>query len=56
MTIDGGSAADDPTIKSLTAKLTDNPEDQSALYRRGQVYASKGAYSLPSRISTPRSG
>jgi len=38
--------ADDPTIKSLTAKLADNPNDQSALYRRGQVYASKGAYSL----------
>jgi Flp pilus assembly protein TadD len=40
------SMADDPTIKSLTAKLADNPDDQSALYRRGQVYASKGAYSL----------
>ena len=38
--------ADDPTIKSLTAKLADNPDDASALYRRGQVYASKGAYSL----------
>jgi Flp pilus assembly protein TadD len=38
--------ADDPTIKSLTAKLADNPDDQSALYRRGQVYASKGAYTL----------
>jgi lipoprotein NlpI len=45
---DDGTAAlaDDPTIKSLTAKLADNPDDQSALYRRGQVYASKGAYSL----------
>jgi Tfp pilus assembly protein PilF len=41
-----GSLADDPTIKSLTQKLADNPDDQSALYRRGQVYASKGAYSL----------
>jgi hypothetical protein len=41
-----GSLADDPTIKSLTLKLADNPDDQSALYRRGQVYASKGAYSL----------
>ena len=40
-----GSLADDPTIKSLTAKLADNPDDASALYRRGQVYASKGAYS-----------
>ena len=46
---DGSTAlalADDPTIKSLTAKLADNSDDQSALYRRGQVYASKGAYSL----------
>lgn len=41
-----GSLADDPTIKSLTLKLADNPDDSSALYRRGQVYASKGAYSL----------
>src|SRR3984893_3072213 len=38
--------ADDPTIKSLTAKIADNPDDGGALYRRGQVYASKGAYSL----------
>jgi hypothetical protein len=38
--------ADDPTIKSLTQKLDSNPDDVSALYRRGQVYASKGAYSL----------
>jgi hypothetical protein len=38
--------ADDPLIKSLTARLTDNPDDASALYRRGQVYASKGAYNL----------
>jgi Caspase domain/Tetratricopeptide repeat len=44
---DGASAlADDPTIKSLTAKLVDNPDDANALYRRGQVYASKGAYTL----------
>jgi hypothetical protein len=41
--------ADDPTIKSLTAKISDNPDDVSALYRRGQVYASKGAYSLAIR-------
>jgi Caspase domain/Tetratricopeptide repeat len=41
--------ADDPTIKSLTAKIADNPDDQNALYRRGQVYASKGAYSLAIR-------
>jgi hypothetical protein len=38
--------ADDPTIKSLTAKIAANPDDVNALYRRGQVYASKGAYSL----------
>ena len=38
--------ADDPTIKSLTEKLNDNPDDANALYRRGQVYASKGAYGL----------
>lgn len=38
--------ADDPTIKSLTAKINTNPNDSNALYRRGQVYASKGAYSL----------
>ncbi len=38
--------ADDPTIKSLTAKLAANPDDANALYRRGQVYASKGAYDL----------
>jgi lipoprotein NlpI len=38
--------ADDPTIKSLTNKLIDNPDDAAALYRRGQVYASKGAYDL----------
>ena len=36
--------AEDPTIKSLTAKIAANPEDAGALYRRGQVYASKGAY------------
>ena len=40
------SLADDPTIKSLTSKLIDNPDDAGALYRRGQVYASKGAYLL----------
>jgi Caspase domain/Tetratricopeptide repeat len=38
--------ADDPTIKSLTEKLIDNPDDAGAHYRRGQVYASKGAYAL----------
>ena len=38
--------ADDPTIKNLNGKLADNPDDANALYRRGQVYASKGAYNL----------
>jgi Caspase domain/Tetratricopeptide repeat len=38
--------ADDPIIKDLTGKLASNPEDSNALYRRGQVYASKGAYDL----------
>ncbi|MBC9882017.1 tetratricopeptide repeat protein [Bradyrhizobium sp. INPA01-394B] len=47
---DGGPSADalaeDPTIKGLNAKLAANPDDVNALYRRGQVYASKGAYTL----------
>jgi hypothetical protein len=38
--------AQDPTVKQLNGRLVDNPEDGSALYRRGQVYASKGAYQL----------
>jgi hypothetical protein len=37
---------DDPTIKALTDKLIENPDDAGAHYRRGQVYASKGAYAL----------
>jgi len=41
--------ADDPTIKNLNDKLKDNPDDAAALYRRGQVYASKGAYELAIR-------
>lgn len=36
--------ADDPTIKSLTSTISANPKDANALYRRGQVYASRGAY------------
>ena len=40
------SLADDPVIKSLNQKLAENPDDGSSLYRRGQVYASKGAYDL----------
>jgi hypothetical protein len=42
----GSTLADDPVIQSLTAKLAGNPDDVGALYRRGQVYASKGAYTL----------
>lgn len=42
----GPVLADDPTIKSLNEKLKDNPDDAAALYRRGQVFASKGAYEL----------
>jgi lipoprotein NlpI len=37
---------DDPTIKNLSARIAENPDDAGALYRRGQVYASKGAYKL----------
>jgi uncharacterized caspase-like protein len=44
-----GTFSDDPTIKSLTAKLVENPDDAASLYRRGQVYASKGAYTLAIR-------
>jgi Caspase domain/Tetratricopeptide repeat len=40
------SSLDDPTIKSLSARIAENPDDAAALYRRGQVYATKGAYSL----------
>ena len=38
--------AEDPTIKSLTSRLMDNPDDAGARYRRGQIYASRGAYAL----------
>jgi len=38
--------ADDPVIKGLNDKLSANPDDVGALYRRGQVYARKGAYAL----------
>jgi hypothetical protein len=40
------SPVDDTTLKSLNAKIADNPDDAGALYRRGQVYASKGIYNL----------
>jgi uncharacterized caspase-like protein len=42
----GSSIADDPTVRSLTERINSNPGDASALYRRGQVYAGRGAYSL----------
>lgn len=42
----GPSTADDPTVKGLTDRINNNPNDANTLYRRGQVYASKGAYSL----------
>jgi len=38
--------ANDPIMKGLNDKLAQNPDDANALYRRGQVYASKGFYSL----------
>jgi tetratricopeptide (TPR) repeat protein len=38
--------SEDPIIKELSDRLAKNPDDENALYRRGQVYASKGAYSL----------
>ena len=41
-----GNLADDPIIKGLNDKLRENPDDGPALYRRGQVYASKGYYDL----------
>ncbi|WP_298259482.1 caspase family protein [Bradyrhizobium sp.] len=43
------SLADDLIIKGLNQKLAENPDDASSLYRRGQVYASKGAYDLAVR-------
>ncbi len=38
--------ADDPAIKTLNDKLNANPGDAASLYRRGQLYASKGVYAL----------
>lgn len=37
---------DDPIIRELTDRLAANPNNGNTLYRRGQVYASKGAYTL----------
>lgn len=39
------SLAHEPTVAALNAKIAANPKDINSLYRRGQVYASKGAYS-----------
>jgi tetratricopeptide (TPR) repeat protein len=39
------SLAHEPTVAALNAKIAANPKDVNSLYRRGQVYASKGAYS-----------
>lgn len=41
--------ADDPTVKALNSKLAADPRDANSYYRRGQVYASKGAYSAAIR-------
>jgi hypothetical protein len=38
--------ADDPTIKSLTSRIAAKSDDANAFYRRGQVYASRGAFAL----------
>ena len=38
--------ADDPIIRELTDRLALSPNNANTLYRRGQVYASKGAYAL----------
>jgi Tfp pilus assembly protein PilF len=43
---DGPSFENDPIIKELTDKLAKNPDDPNTYYRRGQVFASKGAYNL----------
>jgi hypothetical protein len=40
------SLVDDTTLKSLNAKIAENPDDAGSLYRRGQVYAGRGAYNL----------
>ena len=36
--------ANDPAIRELSNLLNDNPNDQAAFYKRGQIYASRGAY------------
>ncbi len=34
----------DPAIQELTQLISNNPSDENAYYKRGQIYASKGAY------------
>jgi tetratricopeptide (TPR) repeat protein len=34
----------DPAIRDLTQLISNNPSDEAAFYKRGQIYASKGAY------------
>lgn len=34
----------EPAMKELTSLITANPNDQAAFYKRGQLYAVKGAY------------
>ena len=34
----------DPAIRDLTQLIASNPSDEAAFYKRGQIYASKGAY------------
>ncbi|MDR3485947.1 MAG: caspase family protein [Bradyrhizobium sp.] len=43
---DAPSLSEDPIIKDLTDKIAKNPNDPNTYYRRGQVFASKGAYNL----------
>ncbi len=42
--IDAAALQADPTVKDLTTRLAANPSDQTSYYKRGQVYASRGAY------------
>src|ERR1700677_4891602 len=37
---------EDPILKDLNDRIAKNPDDANAYYRRGQVFAGKGAYSL----------
>jgi tetratricopeptide (TPR) repeat protein len=44
--VDSNALASDPAIMALNGKIAANPNDQSSWYRRGQLYAVKGAYQL----------